>query len=124
MQADDVYKASNVPTISIEGKESPFRTVVALLEYLRNGICMIGVPSVENLYSFLYGYAYAKANSGDSDGLHYLSKFNSWVRERYGTASSQGWGKIIAFYSTSESEGLALFWKLYDDFLAHSKPVH
>ncbi len=118
---NDEYKSSNVRVIPVVGKESPFNNISSLIEYLRTNMFMIGTPSVDNLYSYLHGYAYAKVNSGEPDALQYLSKYNLWVIERYQTHSSQGWSKIISFYTMSESEGILLFWKLYDEFLEKEK---
>src|SRR5947209_4974663 len=111
MESNDVYNASNVPTISVVGAGSPFHNVNSLIEHLRKGMCVIGVPSIENLHSFLSGYAYAKANCGSPNDLEYLSKFNLWVRDRYRITSDQGWSQIIRFFSTDEQEGISLFWR-------------
>ena len=121
MVMDHEYSPSNVPPIRIDGKESPFSDVVSLIEHFRKGMSVIGVLSVENLDSFLNGFAFAKANSGQTDDLEYLNKFNIWVRERFKVTTSQGWGKVITFFTMSDSEGISLFWKRYDEYLGERK---
>lgn len=113
--------AQKVHVIKLVGEESPFTGIRSLLDFLRDHTGLIGRPSVENLYSFLYGFAYAKANTGNLDALDFLSSFNQLVRQRYKIETTQGWGKIIEFFSPDESSSISLFWKLYDDFLSHQK---
>jgi hypothetical protein len=81
----------------------------------RPGI-ILGRPSARSLYAFLSGFAYARkeGNSGDYD---FLADFNKWVHERYAVSSTQGWAKIIEFYSMTEEDELTLFWKLFDEFV-------
>ena len=56
----------------------------------------IGDVSALNLWSFLSGYAIAKANSGEPRDLEYFNAFGGWVRRRYKFVAHD-WGKIIAF---------------------------
>ena len=122
MISNDDFDPTSIPIIKIEGPDSSFYNINTLIEHLRKGMCVVGVPPcVETLNSFLTGYAFAKANSGDSSALEYLSKLNVWVRQRYSVTSDQGWHQIIRFFSTDEKSGTLLFWKLYDEFLANQK---
>jgi hypothetical protein len=38
----------------------------------------------------------------------FLADFNRWVHDRYQVTTSQGWAKIIEFYSTTEMDETAL----------------
>lgn len=78
---------------------------------------ILGRKSVHTLEAFVNGFLYAKQESDGQDDCQFLSGFSDWVRKRYDVQSSQGWAKIIAFFSIDESEELPLFWKLYDEYL-------
>ncbi len=78
----------------------------AILDMMQNirerpGI-ILGRPSANTLHAFLSGFAYARK---DSDGI----------------SSTQGWAKIIEFYSMNEADEMALFWKLMDEYLAQRR---
>jgi hypothetical protein len=78
---------------------------------------LIGRRSAQSLYAFLWGYAYARRAIEGGDDFHFLADFGSWVERRYKVTSTQGWAKIIEFYSIEEADELPLFWKLYDEYL-------
>jgi len=80
----------------------------------RPGI-MLGRPSARTLYAFLSGYAYALKDT-DPEAINLLAAFNKWVHNRYEVTSTQGWAKILEFYSMKEADEMALFWKLFDEF--------
>ncbi|SRR5713226_7397036 len=82
----------------------------------RPGI-ILGRPSARTLYAFLSGFAYAR-QGGNLDDYDFLAAFNQWVHDRYEITSSQGWAKIIEFYSMTEGDEMTLFWKLLDEYLA------
>jgi hypothetical protein len=82
----------------------------------RPGI-ILGRPCARTLYAFLSGFAYARKEI-DSGDLDFLADFNKWVHDRYAVTSTQGWAKIIEFYSMTEADEMALFWKLLDEYLA------
>lgn len=88
---------------------------------------ILGRKSAHTLHAFLTGFTFPAPGRDAREALAFLSGFNRWVRERYKVKSSQGWAKIIAFYSTDETEELNLFWKLLDDYLEnsglHERPV-
>jgi hypothetical protein len=86
----------------------------------RPGI-LLGSPSASTLYNFLSGFAYARKENCPGD-YEFLNDLNRWIRERYQVTSSQGWPKIIEFYSFSEADQMNLFWKLFDEFLAQRAP--
>jgi hypothetical protein len=81
---------------------------------------ILGRPSASNLYFFLSGFAYARKDSNPGD-YDFLAAFNQWVHDRYKVTSTQGWAKIIEFYSMTEADEMALFWKLLDEYLAQRK---
>src|SRR5262245_36417357 len=85
----------------------------------RPGI-ILGRPSASTLHAFLSGYAYARKDSDPGD-YDFLAGFNQWVHDRYEVTSTQGWAKIIEFYSLTESDEMSLFWKLLDEYLAQTK---
>src|SRR5262249_39189536 len=78
---------------------------------------ILGSPSASTVYAFLTGYAYARKDSEPGD-YDFLAAFNQWVHDRYQVTTNQGWAKIIEFYSMTEVEEMALFWKLLDEYLA------
>jgi hypothetical protein len=80
---------------------------------------LLGRPSARTLHAFLSGYAYAHKDD-DPGNYEFLAGFNQWVHERYELTSSQGWAKIIEFYSPTEVDEMTLFWKLLDEYLAQS----
>jgi hypothetical protein len=85
----------------------------------RPGI-ILGRPSAKTLYAFLSGFAYARKDS-DPDDYDFLAEFNQWVHDRYGITTTQGWARIIEFYSATEADELALFWKLIDEYIAERR---
>src|SRR5262249_34317543 len=93
-------------------------TILDMIQKIRErpGV-ILGRPSASTLYAFLSGFAYARKDSHPGD-YDFLAGFNKWVHERYGVTSSQGWAKIIEFYSMTEVDEMALFWKLLDEYLA------
>jgi hypothetical protein len=97
--------------------------ILDLLERIRKrpGI-FLGRPSVSNLYMFLSGFTYARKDSDPGD-QQFLAGFGQWVHDRYKVTSTQGWAKIIEFYSLNEVEEMELFWKLLDQYLAEQMPA-
>jgi hypothetical protein len=94
-------------------------TILDVLQQIRQrpGV-ILGCPSANNLYYFLTGFTWARgeAAAGDYD---FLAGFNQWVHDRYHITSTQGWAKIIEFYSVTPVDQMELFWKLLDQYLAH-----
>jgi hypothetical protein len=93
---------------------------------------ILGRPTVQNLYMFLSGFAFARKECQEDD-YGVLSKFGTFVHRRFQVTASQSWANIIAFYSVSETEEMKLFWKLWDEFCSKegrsnarkdSTPVH
>ncbi len=78
---------------------------------------ILGRPSARNLYFFLQGFAFARKDTEPGD-YDFLAGFNQWIHDRYKVTSTQGWAKIIEFHSMTEADEMALFWKLFDDYMA------
>jgi hypothetical protein len=78
---------------------------------------ILGRASAATFYAFLSGYAYARKDEQPNDH-DFLADFNRWVHDRYEITTSQGWAKIIEFYSATEADEMALLWKLLDEYLA------
>src|SRR5437868_4784959 len=115
---DPEFDPRTLRQIALSGPDSPFQDLLSILAFLRHAPTVIGEPAVENLFSFLYGFAYAQANMGNGEALEMLSAFQVWVTDRYRIETTQRWGKIIQFFAASEAEGLDRFWALYDEFLS------
>src|SRR2546430_10063360 len=99
----------------------------AILDVLQNirerpGI-ILGRPSANTLNAFLAGFVYARKDS-NADDYDFLSGFNQWVHDRYKVTSTQGWAKIIEFYSLTEADQMVLFWKLMDEYLNRVRTAH
>jgi hypothetical protein len=95
--------------------------ILDLLQKIRERPGMyLGCPAVNNLYMFLTGYCHARKDAAAGD-YEFLAGFGDWVRDRFRVTSSQGWAKIIEFYSASEADGWTLFWELLDEYLARQK---
>jgi hypothetical protein len=93
-------------------------TILDVIQKIRERPGLIlGRPSANNLYTFLSGFAYARKDSSPGD-YDFLAGFNQWVHDRYKITSTQGWAKIIEFHSMTETDEMALFWKLLDEYLA------
>jgi len=91
-------------------------TLLDLIEKIRGRpALMLSRPSARTLYAFLNGFAYARKNKDDRE---FLAGFGNYVHERYEITSTQSWAQIIEFYSTSEADEMARFWKLLDEFMA------
>jgi hypothetical protein len=80
----------------------------------------LGRPTVNNLYMFLAGYAFARKDTESGD-YEELACFGDWVQRRFKITSSQGWARIIEFFSANEADEMALFGKLFDEYLAQQK---
>jgi hypothetical protein len=85
----------------------------------RPSMMLGGRPSVNNLYMFLWGFAYARKDDGLGD-FDLMAGFGRHVHHRYRISSTQSWAQIIQFYSLTEDDEMQLFWKLWDEFIAKS----
>ncbi|MEO6807987.1 MAG: hypothetical protein ABI353_02615 [Isosphaeraceae bacterium] len=77
---------------------------------------ILGRPSARVLRAFLLGFEFARKDD-DPEIWDFSRDFNLWVRERFDLSSTQDWDKVIEFFSATEAEELALFWKLIDEFV-------
>jgi hypothetical protein len=91
--------------------------ILDLIESIRKqpGL-MIGRKSISTLEAFLAGFAFARKDDKAAGDYEFLADFNDWVHERFGVQSTQGWARIIAFYSADENDELPLFWRLLDEY--------
>jgi hypothetical protein len=95
--------------------------ILDLIERIRERPGMfLGRPTVNNLYMFLAGFSYARKDD-DAGDWEVLAGFGDWVQKRYKISTSQGWARIIEFFSANEAEELRLFGKLFDEYLARRK---
>ena len=91
-----------------------------LFEKIREAPAMyLAPPSVKTLHAFLTGYELGLQGS-DSEFPRFSADFGNWLRKRYNLHSSQHWTKIIEFHSSTETDEMDLFWKLYDEFESKS----
>lgn len=79
----------------------------------------LGMLSVTRLSMFLQGYLHALWQAGeDVSILQELQQFQDYVTRRFSIRYERGWEAILSFVSGGESEGLALFWDVWDDFVS------
>jgi hypothetical protein len=97
-------------------------TVLDVIQKIRErpGV-ILGRPCASTLYAFLSGYAYARQEDSPSE-FDFLAGFNQWIHARYEITTTQSWAKIIEFFSATETDEMALFWTLLDDYLAQRAP--
>lgn len=76
---------------------------------------LLGGSSVFLLEAFLAGFAYARKEQ-QLDDYEVLAGFDRFVHRHFEITSTQGWAKIIAFFSTDEADQMTLFWKLFDKY--------
>lgn len=93
----------------------------ALLEKIRARPAMyLGEKDLPRLKSLLDGYCLREMerepdcvqNNGFWDG------FCRYVEDYYHVTTSQGWCRIIEFYSTSRADAFDKFFRRYDEYLA------
>ena len=79
----------------------------------------LGSASVTDLFIFLCGYKCACREMGLplSEQEKEFREFQPWLQEKFKISTSASWAKIIMLYSTNESYGLELFFKLLAEFL-------
>lgn len=78
--------------------------------------------AVNDLRTLIHGWTIGRgANAEDRD---FLAKFQRYVEEHFRINNSQGWAKIITFYSMQEDQELGVFFSLYDDFMQRSANEH
>lgn len=75
----------------------------------------LGCNSISCLKAFIDGW-YFRDMETVSD-VHIMGNFHDWIEERLIKAGTQGWHRIILFYSQDECDALKTFFKLFDEFL-------
>lgn len=79
----------------------------------------LGKPSIHHLRCYLDGFFHGK--SFQIKDAHLFSEFANWIEARYEVTSTQGWAKIIEFWSTDEINALENFFILLDEFRASKR---
>jgi hypothetical protein len=93
-------------------------TLMEMIQKIRDQpSMMLGRPSANNLYMFLSGFTFARKDE-DVDDFHFLGGFGQYVHDRFRISSTQSWAQIIQFYCLTEADEMALFWKLFDEYVA------
>lgn len=76
----------------------------------------LGFSSIRYLHCFLAGWFHRSYD--DIADAELFGEFTDWIAKRYKVTSTQGWVKIIEFWSIDEVQALELFYKLLDEFQA------
>lgn len=79
----------------------------------------LGKPSIYHLQCFLGGWSQRSPNGIEDAAL--FDEFASWIAKKYKVKSTQGWAKIIEFWSADEVDALKQFFVLLDEFQSSSK---
>jgi hypothetical protein len=92
-------------------------SVFELLTAIRKRPAMyLGLPSIHYLQCFINGWYHRDPKSISDAEL--FGEFTDWIAKKYKVTSTQGWAKIIEFWSIDEVQALELFYKLLDEFQA------
>lgn len=78
--------------------------------------------TLARLVAFLLGFALAQKEQGIVEGAELLASFDAWVRAGYRETKSCGAESIIRFHSSGETDAVATFWRLLDEFLRQRHP--
>jgi len=101
----------------MEEKIGTASSVFELLADIRKRPAMyLGKPSIHHLNCFLGGWLHRNYD-GVADA-ELFGEFATWVEKRYKMTSTQGWAKIIEFWSVDEIQALERFYELLDEFQA------
>jgi len=78
----------------------------------------IGSPSVSNLFMFLAGYQFSRAEQGlpVTAEEEAFSEFQPWLQQRFGLETTASWAKILMLQAADEVSSFKLFFELLDDF--------
>jgi hypothetical protein len=101
---------------NIEHSDSIFYIVA---EIRRRPAMYLGKPSIHHLRCYLDGFFHGK--SFQIKDAHLFGKFTNWIEAKYEVTSTQGWAKIIEFWSTDEINALENFFILLDEFQANKR---
>ncbi|EIC31602.1 MULTISPECIES: hypothetical protein [Methylomicrobium] len=82
---------------------------------LRPGL-YLGGRSIVKLRNFLDGYYYALLVNGINDDEAFWNKFQLFISNKYHIETSQGWDKIILFFSNDEEDAFEKFFDLFEVF--------
>ncbi|WP_201983695.1 hypothetical protein [Hymenobacter rubidus] len=76
----------------------------------------LGKPSIHHLRCFLSGWFHG--NSSQVKDAALFDEFASWIAKKHKVKSTQGWAKIIEFWSADEIDALKQFFVHLDEFQA------
>lgn len=92
--------------------------LLEVLQLIRHRPAMyIGHRSIWGLGAFLSGYAFAQSQIEDQESDMFLRDFQRWIYKRFEVTGTQGWERIICFYSEDERDALDVFWSLLDEYM-------
>lgn len=108
---------NNYPnSITIVGSEYLYEMLNRIKQ--RPGM-FLGNCSITRLRAFLDGYMGARADLGLplTQQEQEFNSFQEWIQTRFKITSSQGWERIILFYSSDEKNALNNFFDLFESFV-------
>jgi hypothetical protein len=78
----------------------------------------LGNCPITRLRAFLDGYLGARADLGLplTQQEQEFNQFQDWIQAQFQITSSQGWDRIILFYSADEQDALNHFFELFEKF--------
>jgi hypothetical protein len=99
----------------IDSKDSIFE----ILAKIRKRPAMyLGKPSIHHLRCYLDGFFHGMSFQIHQKEANLFGEFARWIEVKYEVNSTQGWAKIIEFWSTDEIHALEHFFTLLDEFQA------
>ncbi|RPD45648.1 hypothetical protein DNI29_15925 [Hymenobacter sediminis] len=102
-------------TIIRSGEIDALDSIFDILAKIRKRPAMyLGKPSIHHLHCYLDGWCHGNPN-GLREALSF-SHFVTWLEKKYEVKSTQGWEKIIDFWSVDEISALDHFFTLLDEF--------
>ena len=89
-----------------------------LVERIRERpIIYLGERKLERLQAFLNGYVMREQEINPDCHNDFLRGFQEYVSAYYRVETTQGWCRIIQFFSASEEEAFQTFFQRYDEFV-------
>lgn len=106
---------SNPETAQSRGRSRGFYE----LEAIRKRPAMwLGRKSLQDFYSFIGGYSYARTEDGVAPSAEEIefTEFDAFVQRKYHGYDVGGWAAKIAYYHRDDAMALDEFFKLLDEF--------
>ena len=96
---------------------SPF---LETLETIKEKPFLYNISKVEDISFLVTGIQIGKhiyrMDEEDAVLRKFTFYFSDWVEKHFNVNSTQGWVKIIRFFSRDDSDSLTIFFKLFKDF--------